>query len=106
MKSQRRVIENLTMFKKIVDQVALDVGNFLPYLAGAATVRLTESQLSWVRSNGQEAIDALKPVLKERLGALGLTLINWHIDLADDERGFEFRIVRTTDLVDPLAGES
>ena len=106
MKSPRRVIENLTMFRKIVDQVVLDVGNFLPYLAGAATVRLTESQLSWVRSNGQEAIDALKPILKERLGALGLSLINWHIDLSDDERGFEFRVVRTTDLVDPLVGES
>ena len=106
MKTNRRVIENTVAFKQLVDKVALDVSNFLPYLAGEATVRLTEPQMAWVMRNGQEAVDALKPVLKDRLGALGLRLINWHIDLADAERGFEFHIVRESDIVDALVGES
>ena len=32
--------------------------------------------------------------LKERLGALGLALYDWHIDMADDDNPFSFHIAR------------
>lgn len=92
--SKTHSIESMTTFKQIVDRITLDVSNFAPYLRESTSVALTDSQLTFVRKYGQDAIDSLKRTLKERLGALGLTLYDWHIDMDDDDNPFSFRITR------------
>jgi len=87
-------IETLATFKQIVDRITLDVSNFIPYMREQTTVALTDSQLTFIRKYGQSAIDSLKRTLKERLGALGLALYDWHIDMADDDNPFSFHIAR------------
>lgn len=87
-------IETLATFKQIMDRVTLDISNFMPYLKESVTVCLTDSQMNFLRRYGQPAIDATKSVLKERLGGMGLAIYGWHIDLTDDERGFEFHMSR------------
>lgn len=87
-------VETLTTFKQIIDRVTTDVASFLPYLNESVGVSLTDSQLTFLRRYGQPAVDSTKRVLKERLGALGLSLSGWQIDLADPDVGFSFRISR------------
>lgn len=87
-------VESLTTFKQIIDRITLDVSNFVPYMREQTTVALTDSQLTFIRKYGQPAIDSMKRTLKERLGALGLDLYDWHIDMTDDDNPFSFHIAR------------